>query len=84
MRTPAEAELLVRAAALYGPIALVAALAIRSRPDRRRAAGAVVATAWQLPALLVVNGVAVELGWWRFAGATPSVAGVPLDRKSVV
>ena len=79
-------EMVVRATALYGPIIVVAALVLYLRPDRRRVAGALLATAWNVAFLLVVNIVAVRVGWWRFdVGASgsgagqPTVSGVPAD-----
>jgi protein-S-isoprenylcysteine O-methyltransferase Ste14 len=78
--TPADpGELAIRAAALYLPIALTVALAARARPDRRRVAGALLATAWNVPGLLAVNLVAVEAGWWRFGVEDGTAAGVPVD-----
>jgi len=71
--------LLVRATALYLPILLVAALTLHRRPDRRQVAGAVLATAWNLVALLAVNLVAVRAGWWSFGTEVASVGGVPAD-----
>lgn len=79
MTPPGSSELVVRAAALYLPIALVLALALHVRPGRRRIAGALLATAWALAALLVVNVLAVRIGWWRFGTDTASIAGVPAD-----
>jgi protein-S-isoprenylcysteine O-methyltransferase Ste14 len=78
-------EGLVRAVALYAPIALVAVLALHVRPDRRQTAGALLATIWNVSSLLVVDIVALRLGWWRFDAGTdtgagvPTVAGVPAD-----
>ena len=79
MIEPRSSELLVRAVALYLPILLVVALVIHRRPDRRRVAGALLATAWNLPALLAVNVVAVRAGWWSFEVSAAAVAGVPAD-----
>ena len=47
--------LLVRATALYLPTLLVVALAVQVRPSRRRIAGALLATCWNVPALLALN-----------------------------
>jgi len=77
--TPRSSELVVRAAALYVPILLVVALGAQLRPDRRRVAGALLATAWNLAALLAVNLVALRLGWWSFGTGAATVAGVPAD-----
>jgi len=79
MTSPEPTELLVRAASLYLPITIVVALAIHARPDRRRVAAALLATAWNVAGLLVVNLVAVRAGWWRFGVEAASVAGVPAD-----
>ena len=72
--------MVVRAAALYLPILLALALALRRRPlDRRRWAAVLLATAWNLPALLALNLVAVRAGWWTFDVSGGSVGGVPVD-----
>ncbi len=78
--TPTESsELMVRAASLYLPITITAALALCERPCRRRVAGAVLATAWNLAALLALNLIAMRHRWWTFDAATATVAGVPAD-----
>jgi protein-S-isoprenylcysteine O-methyltransferase Ste14 len=78
MKSPTS-ELIVRATALYLPITLAFALVMHRRPDRRRVAGAVVAVAWNLVALLVLNVLAQHFGWWTFATTTAAVAGTPAD-----
>jgi protein-S-isoprenylcysteine O-methyltransferase Ste14 len=70
---------LVRAAALYLPILLTLALTIHQRPDRRQVAGALVATAWNLPPLLALNLIAVRAGWWTFEATQATVSGIPAD-----
>lgn len=79
MRTADPSALLVRAAALYLPILVVLALVVQVRPSRRRIAGALLATCWNLPALLALNLVAVRAGWWTFQPGAAAVAGVPAD-----
>jgi protein-S-isoprenylcysteine O-methyltransferase Ste14 len=69
----------VRGVALYLPILLVVALAVHRRPDRRRTAAALLATAWNVPALLAVNLLAPRAGWWTFDASAATVAGVPAD-----
>jgi protein-S-isoprenylcysteine O-methyltransferase Ste14 len=71
--------LLVWAAALYLPVMVVIALAVHARPDRRRVAGALLATCWAAAALLAVNLAAGPLGWWQFMGDTVTVGGVPAE-----
>ena len=78
MKSPTS-ELIVRAAALYLPITVALALVIHRRPDRRRIAGAVVAVAWNLVALLALNVLAQHFGWWTFSTNTAAVAGTPAD-----
>ncbi len=72
-------ELIVRAACTYLPITLALALTIHRRPDRRHTAGAVVAVAWNVCSLLVLNVVAQRFGWWSFSTSTATVAGTPAD-----
>jgi protein-S-isoprenylcysteine O-methyltransferase Ste14 len=76
---PEPSALLLRAVALYMPILLTVALVVRRRPCRRRMAGVLLATAWNLPALLALNLVAVRAGWWSFDVSAGTVAGVPAD-----
>ena len=78
MKSPTS-ELIVRAAALYLPITIALALVIHRRPGRRRIAGAVVAVAWNLVALLALNVLAQHFGWWTFSTSTAAVAGTPAD-----
>ena len=74
-----DRALAVRALALYGPAMLVGLpWALRSPPARRGAA-ALLATAWSLPALLLVNVLATQLGWWTFAPARASILGVQVE-----
>ncbi len=77
----APSELAVRAVALYLPVLLGLAFALHRRPahDRRRCAGMLLATAWNLFALLALNVIAVRAGWWTFAVSGGTVAGVPAD-----
>ncbi len=79
MIAPDRTELLVRAVALYLPVALAIGLAVRRPLDRRRVAAALLATAWNVPALLAVNLLAVRAGWWTFAAHGGTTAGVPAD-----
>ena len=79
MIAPDRTELLVRAVALYLPVVLAIGLAVRRPLDRRRGAAALLATAWNVPALLAVNLLAVRAGWWTFAAHGGTTAGVPAD-----
>lgn len=79
MITMQSSEALVRAAALYLPIAGILVLVVLRPPSRRRVAGALLATVWNLVALLAVNLVAARLGWWSFQAEAATVAGIPAD-----
>lgn len=69
----------VRGLGLFVPLAaLVAALRMR-RPDERRVAALILATAWQVAFLPAVNLLAVRLGWWDFKAVGGTVAGIPVD-----
>lgn len=77
--TSPTSTVVIRAAAIYLPIALSVALAVHRRPDRRRIAGASVALAWNLVTLLLLNAIAQRCGWWIFTTDDASVAGTPAD-----
>jgi protein-S-isoprenylcysteine O-methyltransferase Ste14 len=74
-----ERSFAVRAIALYAPAMLVALpWALRGLP-RRRAVAVLLASAWNVPALLFVNVMAIRFGWWTFAPTRVSIANVPVD-----
>lgn len=74
-----DTTLLIRAAALYVPLCATAVAWLASAPSRRERAAALLATAWNVPALLAVHAVALRLGWWRFGVTDGTVAGFPVD-----
>lgn len=76
---PEPGEMLVRGVALYLPILVTIALALHRRPGRARITAAVLATAWNIPALLALNVIAVATDWWSFGVTSAAVAGVPAD-----
>lgn len=71
--------LLVRAAAIYLAALLTAAAVLWRRPDQRTLAGALLAFAWNLPALLMVHVVAIATGWWSYDAAGGLLLGMPVD-----
>ncbi|MDQ1653937.1 MAG: hypothetical protein QOI35_3137 [Cryptosporangiaceae bacterium] len=71
--------LIVRGLALYGPVVAVAGVAYWRRPSRQALGGALLATLWNLPALLAVHVVAGAQGWWSFEEVPGSAAGFPAD-----
>jgi protein-S-isoprenylcysteine O-methyltransferase Ste14 len=77
--TPQPSELVVRATALYLPITAIIAVCLYRRPNRRQVAGAVLGSAWNLVALLVVNAIAQRVGWWSFPPTTATMLGLPTD-----
>ena len=74
-----DTTLLIRAAALYVPLCATAVAWLASAPSRRERAAALLATAWNVPALLAVHAVAVRLGWWSYGVTDATVAGYPVD-----
>jgi protein-S-isoprenylcysteine O-methyltransferase Ste14 len=70
---------IIRVLSLYAP--LVSALALWSwrKPASREATGVLLATAWNLPALLAINLVAMHFGWWSFGVKGGLLFGMPVD-----
>ena len=71
--------LLVRGAAIYVTALLTAAAVLWRRPDQRTLAGALLAFAWNLPALLMVHVVAIAAGWWSYDADGGVLLGMPVD-----
>lgn len=69
----------VRAVGLLAPVGAVGAAWRWRRPDTRLAAGALLATVWNLPALLAVHVAAEAFGWWRYDAVGGVVLGAPID-----
>ena len=70
---------LMRTASLYVPLCVAAVLWVWSPPSPRARAGTILATAWTLPSLIGVNGVAAKMGWWSFAAVPATLGGFPVD-----
>jgi Phospholipid methyltransferase len=68
-----------RTALLLGPVLLAMLLLVSIRSTPRQATAAMLGGLWQLPALLLLNLVAQQLGWWRFQPDAASVLGLPVD-----
>lgn len=71
--------LLVRAASLYVTAIMLSGIWIARRPGDRAVAGAALATAWNVPFLLVLNVAAQRFGWWQFDATGGLLLGMPLD-----
>jgi protein-S-isoprenylcysteine O-methyltransferase Ste14 len=74
-----DRALLVRAAALYVPLTFAAAAWLCWPPNARDRAAAILATAWNLPALLALHVMALRFGWWSFDVRDATLAGFPVD-----
>src|SRR4051812_40586105 len=57
---------LLRAVALYAPLAATVAAWCWRRPDRRTLAASGLAFVWNLPTLWVLHLLATNLGWWSY------------------
>ena len=71
--------LLVRAGSVYVAAVLTSAVWLWRRPDRRCATGALLGAIWNVPAVLMLNVIAVRIGWWHFEAHGGLLLGVPVD-----
>ncbi|HYO99546.1 MAG TPA: methyltransferase [Pyrinomonadaceae bacterium] len=78
MNLHADASL-IRALGLLVPLCVASALWAWRKPARRPAAAALLACVWNLPALLVVQLLAVRFGWWHFEARGGLLLGMPVD-----
>lgn len=70
---------LVRTAIWAMPLAAAYALVALRGPARRSLTGILLAIAWNLWALLAMNVIAAEVGWWDFSPELPGFMGVPIE-----
>ncbi len=70
---------LARAACLYIPLSLTAALLLHQRPDRRMFGAAALSLAWNIPALLVLHVLAGWAGWWSFPQPGHALLGLSVE-----
>lgn len=70
---------LARTVLLLGPTALAMLMLVFIQSSPRQATAAMLGGLWQLPALLLLNLLAQQLGWWRFQPDAASVLGLPID-----
>ena len=70
---------LMRALVMSVPILATLALWLIRQPQGSQVTGLLLATAWQIPPLLVLNALAPELGWWAFDAEGGLWFGVPID-----
>ncbi|HEV2755957.1 MAG TPA: methyltransferase [Actinomycetota bacterium] len=69
----------LRLAIVSGPVALAYGVAFVRRPGRRVLTGVLVALAWNVPLVLLVNLLALRFGWWSFQPDAPELMGVALE-----
>jgi protein-S-isoprenylcysteine O-methyltransferase Ste14 len=77
--TSLDPYLLVRAASIYLALVLTVAVWFWRWPRQEAVAGAVMASVWNLPLVLLLNVVAQRRGWWRFDARGGLLLGVPLE-----
>lgn len=70
---------LIRALGLFVPLLLFFALWRIVNPCSLAAASALLATMWNLPAILLINELALKLGWWHFQADGGLFRGMPFD-----
>jgi protein-S-isoprenylcysteine O-methyltransferase Ste14 len=76
---PQDPYLIVRVAAVYLTVLGTAALWVWRRPSKRLAAGAMLASAWNVPVILGLHLLAVRMDWWRFDAHGGLFLGMPVD-----
>jgi len=70
---------MIRAASLYLPITMAMLLWCLRRPARAERAGILLALVWNASALLALNMVALQTGWWQFAVQRALFLGTPVE-----
>jgi protein-S-isoprenylcysteine O-methyltransferase Ste14 len=71
--------LLVRAASVYIVVVLTAVVWLWRRPTARAINGAMLASFWNVPAVLLLNLAAAHAGWWHFDAHGGLLLGMPVD-----
>jgi protein-S-isoprenylcysteine O-methyltransferase Ste14 len=71
--------LLVRAASVYLAVVLTTAVCVWRRPSNRTVVGAGLALAWNVPAILALQLMAMRAGWWQFDARGGLLLGMPVD-----
>jgi protein-S-isoprenylcysteine O-methyltransferase Ste14 len=71
--------LIVRAASLYVAAVLTSAVWLWRRPAKRQMAGAFLAFAWNISAVLLLQVTATRVGWWSFDVHGGTLLGIPVD-----
>jgi protein-S-isoprenylcysteine O-methyltransferase Ste14 len=74
-----DSYLVVRAATVYFTAVATLLVWVWRRPDARAVSGAMLATFWNVPALLLLQVVATGAGWWHFDARGGLLLGMPVD-----
>lgn len=75
----ASETIIIRAFGIFLPAALVFAWCLRFKPARGQMVGALLACAWNFPALLLVNLLAMRFGWWSFVAQGGLIQKMPVE-----
>src|SRR5262245_28764644 len=71
--------LLIRAASVYISVVLTVMVWLWRRPTTRERAGAMLASAWNLPVVLALQLAARQFGWWEFDARGGLFLGIPVE-----
>jgi protein-S-isoprenylcysteine O-methyltransferase Ste14 len=74
-----DPRLLVRAAAVYIPAALILVASAWRRPDARVTAGALLAGVWNVVAVLALHVASQRWQWWTYDAEGGLLLGLPVD-----
>lgn len=69
---------LVVVGSLLVPLGICVALWALHPPNRQQRGAIAMTTFWNALAILIVNLVAIRVGWWSFSHAGPELSGVPI------
>ena len=70
---------LIRTLGLLLPLTSLGLLWLWIRPDRLQATGALLASAWTIPSLLLLHQLETHINWWQFEAEGGQFQGVPVD-----
>ena len=75
----ADKVILIRAAGIFLPVLLMFGWCLWRKPARGQMVGALLACAWNIPALLLLNLLAARFGWWSFAAQGGLFQEMPIE-----
>lgn len=71
--------ILLRALSLYVPLIICFAALYWNRPNKKSLTGALLASLWAFPALLMLQVLAVQFDWWHFDATGGILRSIPVD-----